>query len=187
MYSLQHFTYNKIRQYSRNKLLKSNDAVDGLATSHGSSEGYALMLSGKQDKMRLTSVLFGGSSADARDKESEKLINYGFRFFETYRLYTAFEPISKIRVWKGDISDLPVGLTQDLYITIPKGQYQKLDARMQVGADLMAPVKRGQKLGYVMITLGKKNYARKSLVSLMDVHDGNFWHNLLDAILMPFN
>lgn len=187
MYSLKHFSYNKVRQYSRNNLLKTNDAVDGLAVSHGSSEGYALMLSAKKEKMRVTSVLFGGQSANARDQESEKLVNYGFRFFETHRVYSAFEPVAQIRVWKGDTSELPVGLTQDLYITIPKGQYQKLDARMQVGADLVAPVQRGQKLGYVTISLGKKSYARKPLVSLMDVHDGNFWHNLLDAILMPFN
>ena len=145
------------------------------------------MLSAEQDNMRVTSVLMGASSSSARDKESEQLMNYGFRFFETFRIYSAFEPVSKIRIWKGSINEVPVGLSKDLYITIPKGQYSKLDAQMQVGANLEAPISRGQKLGYVVISLGKTNYARKPLVGLTDVEVGNFWNNLFDAILMSLN
>jgi len=186
-FSLKRFTYNNISQSNRNKLLSSNDAVDGFLTSHGKSEGYALMLSAEQENMRVTSVVFGAKSEKARDEESERLLNYGFRFFETFRIYSAFEPVSKIRVWKGHINEVPVGLTKDLYITIPKGQYQKLDASMQVSVDLEAPVSRGQKLGYVVISLGKTNYAKQPLVGLVDVKLGNFWNNLFDAILMSFN
>jgi len=186
-YSLKKFTYNNVSQTNRNKLLRKISAVDGMATSHGDSEGYALMLSAEQQNMRVTTVLLGAKSEEIRDQESERLLNYGFRFFETFRLYTAYEPVSTIRVWKGDINDLAVGLKTDLYITIPKGQYQKLDAQMQVGADLEAPLSRGQKLGYVVISLGKTNYAKRPLISLSDVKVGNFWNNLLDAILMSFN
>jgi len=184
-YSLKRFTYNKISQDNRNKLLSSNNAIDGFLVSDG--DGQSLMLSAEQDNMRVISVLMGGDSEKARDEESERLINYGFRFFETFRLYTAFEPVSKIRVWKGDINEVPVGLNKDLFITIPKGQYQKLDAHMQVSADLEAPLARGQKLGYVVISLGKTNYAKQPLIGLIDVKVGNFWNNLFDAILMSFN
>jgi len=184
-FSLKSFTYNKISQTNRNKLLSSNEAVDGFLTSD--NEGYAIMLSAEQDNMRITSVLLGAESESLRDSESERLINYGFRFFETFRIYTALEPVSKIRIWKGNVNEVPVGLNKDLYVTIPKGQYQKLDAHMQVAADLEAPVVRGQKLGYVVISLGRTTYAKQPIVGLIDVEIGNFWNNLMDAILMSFN
>ena len=186
-FSLKTFTYNKITQSNRNTMLSSNEMVDGFLTSHGDSEGYALMLSAEQENMRVTSVLMGAKSEKARDAESDKLLNYGFRFFETFRIYSAFEPVANIRIWKGHINEVPVGLNKDLYITIPKGQYQKLDAAMQVSPDLEAPVSRGQKLGYVVISLGKTNYAKQPLIGLVDVKIGNFWNNLFDAILMSFN
>lgn len=183
-YSIKSFLHNKINQKNRNKLLWNNKFVDGIKTGHTKSAGYCLVGSALKDNMRITSVVLGTKSKKARIAESDKLISYGFRFFETHRLYAAFEPLTNVRIWKGDLEQLPIGLSQDLYITIPKGQYKNLAAQMNINAEIIAPAKKGQKFGELNIKLGSTEYARRELISLADVVPATFWRSLLDAIRM---
>jgi len=183
-YSIKTFRHNKIKQQNRNKLLWVNEFADGIKTGHTNSAGYCLVGSALKDNMRITSVVLGTKSKKSRITESDKLLSYGFRFFETHRLYSAYEPLTTVRIWKGDIEQLPIGLAEDLFITIPKGRYKNLSARMNINAEIVAPAKKGQKFGEVTIKLGSTEYARQELISLADVVPASFWRSLMDAIRM---
>lgn len=124
-YKEKEFTYNKIRQYNRNRLLWQDDRVDGLKTGHTEAAGYCLISSAKDNNMRLISIVTGTNKDDARILASRKLLNYGFRFFETHLMHKANTEITNIRVWKGDEKQLALGIAKDLYITIPKGLRKK--------------------------------------------------------------
>lgn len=185
-YSIREYTYNNIKQKNRNDLLSRDESVDGIKTGHTESAGYCLVASAKRGDMRLISVVLGTDSQKARADESQKLLTYGFRFFETHKLYTANEPLTSVRVWKGEVEKLELGLNNDLYITIPRGQYKNLDANMNINAQVIAPVLGGQILGSVNVQLGSKNYARRKLVALNEVRSGGFWTSLVDAIKLNF-
>jgi D-alanyl-D-alanine carboxypeptidase (penicillin-binding protein 5/6) len=185
LYSMKSFKYNKIKQNNRNTLLWKNDAVDGIKTGHTESAGYCLVASALQNNMRLISVVLGTKSKKARATESNKLLNYGFRFYETYKLYGANQPLTNARIWKGESEELPLGLNEDLYITIPKGQYKNLDASMSINAEIIAPAEKGRTYGTVNIMLGDKNYAVRKLIALTDVGPGTFWRNIV-VILIPY-
>src|SRR5690554_127605 len=132
LYSEKQFTYNGITQYNRNKLLWRDPSVDGLKTGHTQSAGYGLITSAQRENMRLISVVMGTKGEDDRAQQSQALLNYGFRFFETHRLYAAGTALAEPRVWKGVTEYLPLGLSRDLYVTIPRNQYEQLDASMSV-------------------------------------------------------
>jgi len=185
-YSTKKFTFNNITQYNRNKLLWRNDSVDGIKTGHTEAAGYCLVASAVRDDMRLISVILGTRSDATRSAESQKLLTYGFRFFETHRLYAANEPLTTARIWKGAQQDLSLGLAEDLYLTIPKGQYKKLDANMNLDARIVAPAKKGQSFGSVNISLGDETYAQRELVALSDIEKGSLIDNLIDEIKLLF-
>lgn len=186
-YAIKEFKFNKIKQKNRNTLLWKNEFVDGIKTGHTDSAGYCLVASAKRKDMRLISVVLGTNSKAARSTESNKLLNYGFRFFQTHRLYAANEPLTKVRIWKGEREELPLGVNQDLYVTIPKGQYKNLDASMSFNAEILAPVEKGKVYGTVNIMLGKKNYAVRKLIALEDIIEGGLWKNLVDSIKLAIN
>jgi D-alanyl-D-alanine carboxypeptidase (penicillin-binding protein 5/6) len=123
-YSLKEFTFNDITQYNRNKLLWRDDSVDGIKTGHTESAGYCLVTSAKKDDMRLITVVLGTNSENARVEASQALLNYGFRFFETHKRYAAGTQLTSSRVWKGTTDNTALGIDKDLYVTIPRGQYQ---------------------------------------------------------------
>ena len=181
-YAMKEYTYNKIRQFNRNQLLWRDDSVDGIKTGHTESAGYCLVASAKRGNMRLISTVLGTKSKDARSSESQKLLTYGFRFFETHKLYSANDELTKVRIWKGQSESLPLGIEQDLYITIPRGQYDKLDASMSINSKIIAPAARGNVYGSVIINLGTKQVAKRDLISLDDVAPGSVWHNLVDTV-----
>jgi serine-type D-Ala-D-Ala carboxypeptidase (penicillin-binding protein 5/6) len=185
-YSMREFTYNNITQYNRNKLLWRDDSVDGVKTGHTDSAGYCLVSSAKRDDMRLISVILGAKSDDIRVQEAQTLLNYGFRFFETHRVYGADTSLKTARAWKGGAEELPLGLAQDLYVTIPRNQYQKLNAVMNMNTTIIAPVQKGQQLGTVQITLDGKNVAERPLVALREIPAGNFAQRLSDEIRLFF-
>ncbi|NOX77144.1 MAG: D-alanyl-D-alanine carboxypeptidase [Gammaproteobacteria bacterium] len=185
-YSKRQFTYNGIKQYNRNTLLARNKEVDGIKTGHTESAGYCLVASALRDDMRLISVVLGTKSKAARASESQKLLTFGFRFFETHRLYAANEPLTTARIWKGEQEELPLGLANDLYVTIPKGQYKKLDASMKVDARITAPAKAGQTFGTVNIRLGDQPYATRELVALKNIEKGGLFSNLVDEVKLLF-
>lgn len=185
-YSTREFTYNEITQYNRNKLLWRDESVDGLKTGHTDSAGYCLVTSAKRDNMRLISVVLGTKSESARADASQSLLNYGFRFFETHKLYDADSPLTTARVWKGDVESVDLGLDQTLYITIPRGEYKNLDAAMQLQEHIIAPVARGQKLGQAVVRLGENTIKEQELVALEAVNEGSFWQRIVDEALLYF-
>ncbi len=185
-YSQKQFTYNDITQYNRNKLLWRDESVDGLKTGHTDSAGYCLVTSAKRDGMRLISVVLGTRSEEARADASQSLLNYGFRFFETHKLYDGNTKLTSARVWKGATEQVDLGLAEPLYITIPRGEYNNLDASMQLQEQIMAPVAQGQTLGHVVIKLGDKTITERDLVALQAVDEGSFWQRIVDEGLLYF-
>jgi D-alanyl-D-alanine carboxypeptidase (penicillin-binding protein 5/6) len=186
-YSRKEYTYNKIKQFNRNQLLWKDESVDGIKTGHTESAGFCLVASAKRGSMRLVSTVLGTNSKAARTTETQKLLTYGFRFFETHKLYSANDQLTDVKVWKGDSESIPLGITEDLYITIPRGQYDKLDASMSINATIVAPVINGDPLGSVNIMLGSQLLAKRDLVSLSNVAQGSFWHNLIDSVKLWWN
>ena len=183
-YSEKSFEYNGITQSNRNKLLWRDKSVDGMKTGHTEAAGYCLVSSAKREDMRLVSVVMGTSSKKSRADESIKLLNYGFRFYQTHKLYSAGDSLSSAKVWKGNISQLPVGISEDLYITIPRNQYKNLDASIQLNSKITAPIKKGQKLGEVIVQLPGSEVSRQPLVALQDVADGGFFSRMIDNVMM---
>jgi len=181
-YTNKEFTYNGVKQFNRNLLLWKDETVDGIQTGYTDLAGFCLVASAKRGNMRLISTVLGAKNKDARVSETQKLLTYGFRFFETHKLYSANDELTNVKIWKGDSDSLPLGIDQDLYITIPRGQYDKLDASMSINSTIIAPVSRGDIYGNVIINLGTKQVARRELVSLGDVAEGSFWHNLIDSV-----
>ncbi len=185
-YGIKEFTYNNIKQYNRNKLLWRDKSVDGVKTGHTESAGYCLVASAKRGDMRLISVVMGTKSENARANESQSLLNYGFRFFESHRLYQAGETISQFRVWKGEQEQLKVGLKNDLVVTIPVRQYDKLKAKMTIARQIIAPVQKGEQVGTVHLTLEGEPLAEVPLVALQAVETGGILQRTSDAVLLWF-
>ncbi len=181
------FTYNNIKQYNRNKLLWSDDSVDGIKTGHTESAGYCLVASALRSDMRLVSVVLGTDSEKSRASVSQALLNYGFRFFETHRLYAAGEVLNRSRVWKGESEKVSLGLLEDLYITIPRGSYNSLEAVMDVDANIVAPLEKGSQHGAVRINLAEEEMMQAPLVALEPVDEGSFFQIAKDHIMQLFN
>jgi len=185
-YSIKEFTYNDIRQHNRNALLWRDKYVDGVKTGHTDSAGYCLISSALRDNMRLISIVLDTKSKEARAKESQKLLNYGFRFFETRLLYSANSQLTTSRVWKGASEQLPLGLAEDLYITIPRGRYEQLDASMKIGTQIIAPVEKGSSHGTVDISLEGSHIVERPLVALQAIEEGGMLQRLADEISLFF-
>ncbi len=185
-YSQKEFTFNEISQQNRNKLLWKDESVDGLKTGFTDSAGYCLVTSAKKDGMRLITVVLGTASANARIDASQALLNYGFRFFETHKLYDAGTALASSRIWKGSTDSVKLGLDRVLYVTIPRGRYEALDASMKVDNRIMAPVAEGATLGIVQVKLDDDVVAEQPLVSLQKVDEGSFWQRIADEALLYF-
>jgi len=185
-YSERSMIFNKIKQHNRNKLLWRDDSVDGMKTGHTEAAGYCLVASAKRKKMRLIAVVMGTKSEQARAKETQTLLNYGFRFFETHKLYSAGETLEQTRVWKGSKEQLALGLEQDLFVSIPRRQYKQLDAKMNVETQIIAPVQKGQSMGNVTVSLHDKVLAEVPLVALEQVDSGGILTNMKDSALLWF-
>lgn len=181
------FTYNNIKQYNRNKLLWSDDSVDGIKTGHTESAGYCLVASAVRSDMRLISVVLNTESEKSRASVSQSLLNYGFRFFETHKLYAAGEVLNRSRVWKGDSEKVSLGLLKDLYITIPRGSYGQLEAVMDVDANIVAPLDKGSQHGAVRVNLAEEEMLQTPLVALESVGEGSMFQIAKDHILQLFN
>ncbi len=183
-YREKSFVFNDIKQHNRNKLLWRDETVDGMKTGHTEAAGYCLVSSALRDNMRLVSVVMGANSEEARAKASQSLLNYGFRFYETHQLYSAGEVLNRARIWKGENEMLPLGLAQDLTVTIPRHQYENLDAKLEIAPKIMAPIAQGEVLGQVHVTLDGEAVATADLIALKGVADGNFWQQIKDSALL---
>ncbi len=183
-YSQKSFVFNDIEQHNRNKLLWRDKSVDGMKTGHTEAAGYCLVASALRENMRLVSVVMGTKSEEARAQASQSLLNYGFRFYETHRLYAAGEVLNRVRVWKGSQDKLPLGLSSDLNVTIPRHQYKNLDASMEIEPRIMAPVSAGQPLGEVRVSLNGEPVTTATLVALKEIDEGNLWQQIKDSALL---
>ncbi len=184
LYAVKEFTFNDIRQHNRNNLLWRDKSVDGVKTGHTEAAGYCLVASAKREGMRLISVVMGTESEKARLTASQSLLNYGFRFYETHRLYGAGDRLTRTRVWMGEEEELALGLARDLYVTIPRRQYDKLNARTEIQPNLEAPIAKGQKVGEVVVELDGEVMTRQPLVALEEVPEGGIWRTVVDTVLM---
>ena len=185
-YSQREFTYNDIEQLNRNSLLWRDPSVDGLKTGYTDAAGYCLVTSAERSDMRLVSVVMGSHSAEARANDSQALLNYGFRFFETYRLYSDGDEVTTARVWKGETDTLSLGVAKDYFLTIPKGRYDSLNADTTVDAELTAPIEAGTTLGTVTISMNDEELAVLPLVALADVGEAGLWQRIKDEISLWF-
>ncbi|KAF0192338.1 MAG: D-alanyl-D-alanine carboxypeptidase (penicillin-binding protein 5/6) [Gammaproteobacteria bacterium] len=185
-YSVQSFTFNGITQHNRNKLLARDQSVDGVKTGYTESAGYCLITSAQRDNMRLISVVLGTSSENARAEESQKMLNYGFRFFETHKLYDSGKELARTRIYKGAEEEVPLGLSDDLYVTVSQGRYKDIQASLSINSLIMAPAAKGQPLGLVNVTLDGDNIAQRPLLALQEIAEGGWWQRLTDATLLLF-
>ncbi|MCB1876080.1 MAG: D-alanyl-D-alanine carboxypeptidase [Chromatiales bacterium] len=181
------FTYNGIKQHNRNSLLWRDATVDGVKTGHTDNAGYCLVASAKRDDMRLISVVMGTADNEARTKASKILLNYGFRFFETHKLYPAGETLTNARVWQGAETAAPLGLKTDLYVTIPRRHYDRLKAEVRLPRTILAPLGQGQQVGSVNVFLAEQAIAEQPLVTLTAIPEGSLWQKLLDKARMVFH
>jgi len=181
-YSEKWYSYNNIRQPNRNRLLWRFPYADGLKTGHTAEAGYCLVASAKKDGMRLISVVLGTPSDDARTEDSIRLLTYGFRFFETHKLYNAATPLVNARVWQGQKSESPLGLTEDLYVTVPTGQYKKLQAALALNNPIKAPIIKGEAYGTLNIMLGDQVVASMPLIALDSNPKGGFFRRASDSV-----
>jgi D-alanyl-D-alanine carboxypeptidase (penicillin-binding protein 5/6) len=182
-YSEKEYTYNGIKQYNRNRLLWRDKTVDGIKTGHTDSAGYCLVSSGKRSGMRLISVILGTDSDKQRTQQSQALLNYGFRFFETHKLYAAGQQLTEARVWFGEPEMVGLGPDSDIYVTIPRGQYDKLKAEMELETSVEAPVSPDAELGEVIVTLEGDAIINAPLVTLSAVPEGGFMTRMKDSVM----
>lgn len=191
LYSEREFTYNGIRQNNRNRLLWRDSSVDGLKTGHTTEAGYGLAASAVRNDMRLISVVMGARSEEGRAQESQKLLTYGFRYFETPKLYQRYEVLDSVRVWQGVQDELQVGLEEDLYATLPRGEQSNLEAEVKVSDRVKAPIRAGQELGTLVVRLGDEVVAQKRLVALENINEAGFfkrlWHSLMMFVIGLFS
>jgi D-alanyl-D-alanine carboxypeptidase (penicillin-binding protein 5/6) len=185
-YKEREYTFNKIRQFNRNRLLWRDESVDGVKTGHTEAAGFCLVASAEREDMRLISVVLGTGSDKARTQSSQSLLNYGFRYFETHKLYRADEVLKTSRIWYGDQEQLSMGVGKDIYITIPRGRYGDLDASMEIDSEISAPVDRGQSLGQVNIKLDDELILSESIVAMQAVSEGSLIHQAMDKIKLMF-
>ncbi len=186
IYKEKEFVWNGIRQPNRNLMLWRDNTVDGLKTGHTDEAGYCLVASAKRDGMRLISVVMGTASEQARAAETQKLLTWGFRFFETRHFYQPDQVVSTARVWAGAQNQVGVGLAEGLVLTLPKGQADKLEATVTLDSTIKAPIARGDVLGQVEVKLGEEVVHTGPLVALADVESAGLFGRLWDSIRLFF-
>ncbi|MGB8712483.1 MAG: D-alanyl-D-alanine carboxypeptidase family protein [Onishia taeanensis] len=182
VYAEKEYTYNDIRQPNRNRLLWRDSSVDGLKTGHTEAAGYCLVASAKRDDMRLISVVMGTNSDEARAQESQKLLSYGFRFYETMELYPQGAVLATPRIWGGEKNTLRLGVDREVRMTVPRGRGEELAARLNLPASIDAPVEAGERLGTLEIKLGDEVIGERPLVALESIDQGGIFKRLLDSV-----
>jgi len=186
-YAEKEFTYNNIKQSNRNLLLWRDNSVDGIKTGFTDAAGYCLVSSAQRDGMRLIAVIMGSKSTKARAEQSSQLLTYGFRFYETRELYAANAIISSPRVWMGEKKEVNLGLADNLYLTIPRGQYDNIQATVKLNDVIKAPVGENESYGNLVLTLDGKTLVDKPLIALENVPKGSWWNNASDYVKLSFN
>ena len=186
IYSEKYFSYNDIRQANRNALLWRDDSVDGVKTGHTQAAGYCLVASAVENDTRLISVVMGARDERTRAAESQKLLNYGFRYYETVNLYAAGSSLKRVRVWSGLHESLEVGLDDAITLTIPRGGRDQLKAEINLQDVIEAPIERGQSLGALTLSLGDEMLVERPVVALNPVQEAGWLSSTLDDVQLMF-
>lgn len=181
-YSEREFTFNGIKQHNRNSLLWRDESVDGLKTGHTEAAGYCLIASAQRADMRLITVVMGSASERSRADESQALLNYGFRFFESHRLYGGGVALAEPALWKGEHDSVPLGVEKDVLVTLPRGAYERLAANLQVSGQLVAPLEEGQRVGELVIRLDDEILVERPLLVLQQRPEGGFFRRMSDGV-----
>ena len=185
--SHKEFTYNNIKQRNRNRLLWLDSTVDGVKTGHTEEAGYCLVASALRDGMRLISVVMGAESDNARTSANQALLNYGFRFYETRKLYTANEILTSPKIWKGTAEQISLGLDDDLFVTIPRGQFDNLESKYDLPDNIIAPVQTGDRIGQLKLVLNDKEIITTPLVAKDTVAMAGIFGRIRDEIRLLLN
>lgn len=186
LYSQKEYRYNNITQANRNRLLWLDPTVDGIKTGHTENAGYCLITSARRGERRLISVVLGTASESARAAESQKLLNWGFQFYDSVRLYAANQPVTQLRVWKGASNLLKAGFTSDLYIAVPKGQGNKLKATVESLQPLLAPVSPGQRVATLKLEIDGKPWRELPVVALEEMPVAGIFGRAWDTLRLLF-
>ena len=184
IYSEKSFTYGNISQGNRNRLLMKDSSVDGVKTGHIKAAGYFLVASALRDGMRLISVVMGTSSEESRIRETQGLLSYGFRYFETVRLYSVDVPLRQVRVWGGQYDFVNLGVAEDVVLTIPRGSREGLSAEINLQKEVHAPLLAGDQIGSLMIQLPRGEEIQVPLIAMNSVQEGGFFSYLGDIIAL---
>ena len=186
LYSQKEYVFNEIKQYSRNKLLYVDDSVDGIKTGFTKKAGYCLATSAKRGSRRLISVVLGAKSPDQRTKVSKALLEYGFRFYETHKLFSSNQELTQARVFSGDQNTISLGVIDDTYISIPRRQIKNIKKKFVIDRNLSAPVSKDEAVGYVVIELEGKPITTFKLFAMETIAEGSFYRKTLDSIYRYF-
>jgi D-alanyl-D-alanine carboxypeptidase (penicillin-binding protein 5/6) len=186
LYAEKYFTYNNIRQPNRNTLLFRDEAVDGLKTGHTDEAGYCLVASSKRDNTRFIAVVMGTANERARAAETEKLLAYGFRYFQTTPLYQAGQQVGTSRVWSGKAQEVSLAIPKDIVLTLPKGREQSLQAKMHINEVIKAPVVVGQELGNLTVELDGQLLVNTPIVAVQAIEQAGFFSRLMDSLRLFF-
>ena len=185
-YSQREFTYAGIRQENRNRLLWRDSSVDGMKTGHTDEAGFCLVSSAERDGMRLIAALMGAASPKARVDASQSLLNYGFRFYETRQLYTSGSAVRETRVWKGAADSLDLVASRDVTITLPRGRFDDITARVELPTTIYAPLAAGEPVGQLIIEHEGATLESVDLVAASAVPAGGMWKRMTDEISLWF-
>tara|TARA_B100000953_G_scaffold290620_1_gene275955 strand:- start:683 stop:1828 length:1146 start_codon:yes stop_codon:yes gene_type:complete len=182
-YANKSYVYNEIKQYSRNKLLYLDNTVDGIKTGYTKKAGYCLVSSANRGKRRLISVVMGAKNPELRTNVSKSLLEYGFRFYETHKIFNADDNIHNARLYNGEKSEISLGVKEDSYVSIPRRSIKKIKKKYVVDRNLTAPVEIGEKVGFVAIQLNNKTVTRIELFAMEAIGPGSIYQRTLDSIL----
>ena len=186
LYSIKEFRYNNITQPNRNRLLWQDTFVDGVKTGYTEAAGYCLVTSAKRNEMRLISVILGAASDNARTAESQKLLNYGFQFYETYRLYQKDQVVATLPVYKGAENMVKTGFRQPVYLSFPKGHFQQAKVTLTSRQPLLAPLMPGQEVGTLTVNVDGKPVASLPLQALEQVKVAGLFGRIWDSVKLWF-
>ncbi len=182
LYSMKDYTYNNITQPNRNQLLWRDKFVDGMKTGHTEAAGFCLVSTAKRGDRRLISVVLGTASDNARTTESQKLLNYGFQFYDTQRLYSKGQSIASLELLKGEKNKVSAGFQEDLFLTLPREQFAKIKATLSTTQPLLAPLNVGQKIGSMKLTIDNATVAEYPVVALENVPVAGFFGRAWDSL-----
>jgi D-alanyl-D-alanine carboxypeptidase (penicillin-binding protein 5/6) len=186
IYKIKDFEWNGIKQHNRNTLLWRDSTVDGIKTGHTKAAGFCLATSAQRGDQRLIAVVMGAASEKARADANQELLNYGFRFFETHKLYEVTKPLATPELWKGEAATLALGVTEDVMVTLPRGRYADLKASMDLPSRIIAPLQKGQQVGTLKVHLDGKLLLERQIVALADAPEGGFFKRMTDGAMLWF-